>query len=124
MKRQQLGAWGENLALRHLQGLGYLILTQNWRSSEGEIDLVALDGETLVFIEVKTRSSKSFGWPEESITAAKRLRLQRVAWSYLDAHDLKDADWRVDVFAIETTSSGGVEQLEHFINAVEGDGAV
>ena len=121
MKRHHIGAWGEKIASQHLVAKGYQILARNWRTQEGEVDLVAQDGETVVFVEVKTRTSKDFGWPEESITAAKRRRLQRSALAYLSDQDLMDVLWRIDVIAIDRNRSGGVERLEHYIDAVDGD---
>jgi len=72
-------------------------------------------------VEVKTRTSKDFGWPEESITAAKRRRLQRSAMAYLSDQDLIDVLWRIDVIAIDRDRLGGVERLEHYIDAVNGE---
>jgi putative endonuclease len=85
------------------------------------VDLVAQDGETIVFVEVKTRTSKEFGWPEESVTASKRRRLQRVALAYLVDQGLSDVIWRIDVVAVDRNRSGGVERLEHYIDAVDGE---
>jgi putative endonuclease len=121
MDRQHIGAWGEECAMRHLHDQGYVVLARNWRAPEGEVDLVAQVGETIVFVEVKTRTTHEYGWPEDSITDAKRRRLQQVAWSYLQAHDLLDAAWRIDVIAIDRTSSGDVGRLEHYIDAIDGE---
>jgi putative endonuclease len=121
MKRHHIGAWGEEIASQYLQTKGYRILARNWRTQEGEVDLVAQDGETVVFVEVKTRTSKEFGWPEESITVTKRRRLQRSALAYLSDQDLMDIHWRIDVIAIDRNHSGGVERLEHYIDAVDGE---
>ena len=121
MKRHHIGAWGEEIASQYLEAKGYRILARNWRTQEGEVDLVAQDGETIVFVEVKTRTSKEFGWPEESITLTKRRRLQRSAMAYLSDQDLIDILWRIDVIAIDCNYSGGVERLEHYIDAVDGE---
>jgi putative endonuclease len=121
MKRHRIGAWGEEIASQYLESKGYRIRARNWRTQEGEVDLVAEEGETIVFVEVKTRTSKDFGWPEESITPVKRRRLQRVALAYLLDQDLSDIFWRIDVVAIDRTSSGAVERLEHYIDAVDGE---
>jgi putative endonuclease len=121
MKRHRIGAWGEEIASQYLETKGYQILARNWRTQEGEVDLIAQDGDAVVFVEVKTRTSKDFGWPEESITAAKRRRLQRSAMVYLSDQDLIDILWRIDVIAIDRNRSGGVERLEHYIDAVDGD---
>jgi putative endonuclease len=121
MKRHRIGAWGEEIASQYLEAKGYQIRARNWRTQEGEVDLVAQDGETVVFVEVKTRTSKDFGWPEESVTVAKRRRLQRVAMAYLSDQDLMDILWRIDVIAIDRNRSGGVDRLEHYIDAVDGE---
>jgi putative endonuclease len=121
MKRHRLGTWGETLALQHLQAIGYSILERNWRSAEGEIDLVAQDGDVVVFVEVKTRTSRAFGSPEESITRRKRTRLQRAAEAYLEANGLLDALWRIDIVAIDCTALGKVERLEHYVDAIDRD---
>jgi len=124
MRRRQIGEWGEAVALRHLESTGYRIRARNWRTPEGEVDIVAEDGDTIVFVEVKARTTRNFGWPEESITSAKRRRLQRVAWAYLEAHEMLDAIWRIDVIAIDRSSSGAVERLEHYVSAVDGEPGV
>ncbi len=121
MSRKALGDWGEDQAARHLEALGYLIRARKYRVLEGEVDLVAQDGDSLVFVEVKTRGRLTFGAPEESITAKKRRRLQIAAWAYLDEHNQLDRDWRIDVIAIEGTPAGGVSRLDHYRNAVEGE---
>jgi putative endonuclease len=82
--KDDLGRRGERIAERVLTGRGYEILDRNWRCPEGEIDLIALDGEALVFIEVKTRTS-AFGHPFEAITPGKLSRLRRLAAAWLAA---------------------------------------
>lgn len=121
MKREEVASRGEGLARRHLEGLGYRIHAHNWRCREGEIDLVAEDGETLVFVEVKTRTGRQFGPPEESITRAKRRHLQQAALAYLEAHNLSDTSWRIDVIAVDLAGSGVASRLEHYLNAVYGN---
>lgn len=81
--KDELGRRGERIAERALANRGYEILDRNWRCAEGEIDLVALDGEALVFIEVKTRTSTAFGHPFEAITPGKLSRLRRLAAAWL-----------------------------------------
>lgn len=110
-----LGKKGEDLTAAHLQGLGYRILGRNLRTSEGEIDLLAEDGEWLVFVEVRTRRGREFGTPQESITASKKERLIRVAEAYLEEHP-QDSPWRIDIIAIEL--GGGQPRIEHFPNAI------
>jgi putative endonuclease len=83
--KDELGRRGERIAERALAARGYEILDRNWRCPDGEIDLVALDGEALVFIEVKTRSSTRYGHPFEAITPGKLSRLRRLAAAWLAA---------------------------------------
>ena len=99
-ERSRLGARGEDMAAAHLQGLGYRIVERNVRTRYGEMDIVARDGETIVFVEVRTRRSTSFGTPEESVTPRKRRRLARLALSYIQERELGENAWRVDVIAI------------------------
>jgi putative endonuclease len=121
VNRRQVAALGEILARRHLESIGYPIRTQNWRCPEGEIDLVAQTGETIVFVEVKARTGRRYGSPEESITPAKRRHLQRASLAYLEANSIPDALWRIDVIAVDLSPSGAVLRLEHYPNAVYGD---
>ncbi len=118
MNRSQVAARGESLARRHLEGLGYRIEACNWRAPQGEIDLVASDGETLVFVEVKARTGRQFGEPEEAITRLKRRHLLETAQAYLEAHERSDAAWRIDVIAIDLGPSGNPLRLEHYPDAV------
>ena len=120
--RQEVGKLGESLAKQHLVAKGYVVLCQNWRAKDGEIDLIVKDEEQIVFVEVKTRTSHAYGWPEESITPSKRRHMQKAAWEYLDAQKMMDADWRMDVIAIDLTSSGNLERLEHYQYAVGDEG--
>ena len=121
MSRRATGDRGELLALEHLTMQGYKILARNWRTREGEVDLVAQDGETIVFVEVKTRTGREFGLPEEAVTPTKRRRLQRAAWAYLQAHALLDADWRIDVVAIDLPPTGRVPEIRYYRDAVDAD---
>jgi putative endonuclease len=81
-----VGRYGEDLAVAHLRELGLQVLDRNWRCSAGELDVVARDGEALVFVEVKTRSSLAFGDPAEAVSPVKAARLRRLALHWLDAH--------------------------------------
>ncbi|MBI4137158.1 YraN family protein [Candidatus Roizmanbacteria bacterium] len=98
---QLRGKSGELLAQKHLQNNGYTILETNWRGRWAEIDIVAVDGDTLVFIEVKTRHSHEYGLPEESITPHKLHALERSALLYKQNHpELPDA-LRIDFIGID-----------------------
>lgn len=84
--KDELGARGERIAERHLVRRGLTVLDRNWRCAQGEIDLVLRDGDEVVFVEVKTRSSVAFGHPLEAITSAKLARLRRLAGAWCEAH--------------------------------------
>jgi putative endonuclease len=120
MPRSALGQWGEETAARYLIGKGYQILDRNWHCAAGELDLVAQDGDTWVFVEVKARRQRAFGLPEESVTPAKRRKLQRAAWAYLETRQALDDAWRLDVIAIEQGKGGGISRLDHYPNAIDG----
>ena len=111
------GIWGESLAAEYLENNGYSILERNARTPYGEIDLVARQESTTVFVEVKTRRSTRFGNPEESVTAAKRLHLLSAIESYLQLHPELEGEWRVDVIALQIDSKTG-SVLTHFENAI------
>lgn len=113
--RHHLGITGEQLAQNFLAKKGYRILTTNYRSRYGEIDIVCLDGETVVFVEVKTRSSEKFGTPTEAVTFRKRTRLRQLAQMYLITHNLETYPVRFDVLSL-IFSSTRIE-IEHLIGA-------
>jgi putative endonuclease len=117
--RQRLGKWGESVAALQLEDKGYQILDRNWRCAQGEIDLVALDGEEVVFVEVKTRRGRQMGSPEEGLTQQKGKRLIELARLYLVERDI-DPDWRIDLVAVELDNSGKLTRCEHIANAVLG----
>ena len=111
-RRQELGRHGEKLARRHLESKGYRVLETNYHSKSGEIDLIAEHLGTLVFIEVRTRGAGMLGTPEESVTASKRLRLVAVAEEYLQAADTPNAEWRIDVVALEVDGGRRLVRLD------------
>jgi putative endonuclease len=102
-----------------LESQGYRLLARNWRSPQGELDLVAQLGETVVFIEVKTRQSMRFGAPEEAVTPAKLRRLRCVAEAFLQAEGLEGSNWRVDVVAIECGADRALSRLEQFPDVLQ-----
>lgn len=107
-----LGKRGEALAAEYLQGAGMQLVDQNWRCSQGEIDLVLSDGAELVFVEVKTRSSTAFGHPLEAITMGKLARLRRLAAAWCAAHPGSHGLIRIDAVAIVVPAFGAVV-IEH-----------
>ena len=107
-----LGQHGEQLAASFLAEAGLTVVDRNWRCKEGEIDIVAVDGRTLVICEVKTRSSTRYGSPLEAITRSKRARLRRLAVRWLVAHGVLFEEVRIDVIGLVRDESGQY-QLEH-----------
>ena len=118
--RIALGAWGQAQARDYLQRRGYKIVVENARLPEGEIDIVVLAGGVLVFVEVRTRSSRNLGTPEESVTPRKQAQMVRVAQAYLQAHPDSPESWRIDVVAVEGNGQGRPWRVTHLPNAVEG----
>jgi len=115
---QAIGRWGESFAAEYLTRRGYTILERNARTAYGEIDIVATQSEVAVFVEVKTRTSTAYGYPEESITPKKRAHLIASAQAYLQTHPELETDWRIDVIAIHRPHSDRSPQITHFENAV------
>jgi len=109
---EPLGAFGENWAVGHLSRLGYSIIDRNVRYRQGEIDIVAQQGQELVFVEVKTRRSSRFGSPEASITQRRYGRLVTAIQEYLAEKGLEDRFFRIDVVAIEIGPDGRVRRGE------------
>ena len=107
-----LGQRGETLAVAFLETQGMRIVDRNWRCSDGEIDIVALDGDTLVTAEVKTRKNLAYGHPFEAVGAAKLARLHRLAGSWCRDHEVRAVLRRVDVVGI-IDDGVGEPQLEH-----------
>jgi putative endonuclease len=102
----ELGKRGEDLAAVYLTDHGLRVLDRNWRCREGELDIVARDGEALVFCEVKTRRGVGYGHPAESVTATKQRRLRLLAQRWLAAHDEHAPDLRFDVVGILVPATG------------------
>jgi len=118
MHSKDIGALGEKIAAEYLTGLGYMIRERNFRSREGEIDIIAEKDDFLVFIEVRTRTSTSYGTPEESVTAQKKERLIALAEAYREDRDDLPSSWRIDVVAIELGPKRKVARLEIIENAI------
>jgi putative endonuclease len=101
-----LGRRGERLAEQFLTAAGLEIVDRNWRCTQGEIDLIARDGDALVFVEVKTRTSTAFGHPLEAITSVKLARLRRLAAAWCAEHDARARSIRLDAVAVLAPPSG------------------
>jgi putative endonuclease len=120
-----LGQLGEQIAARYLEARGFEILARNLRSRLGEIDLIAQDGPTLVFVEVKTRRGRPADPPQAGVDARKRTRLARLALDYLAREWLRDLACRFDVVAVTLdpdNAEGGRPRVEHFPGAFAADG--
>jgi putative endonuclease len=127
--RQSLGRWGEKLAAEYLAARGYKILESNARTPYGEIDLVACQDEpgfseesglssVTIFVEVKTRATRTFGYPEESVNPRKQAHMLASAQAYIQAHPQLGDHWRIDVIAIQRQPAGLPPLIRHFINAI------
>jgi len=107
--KDAVGRYGEELAARHLASAGLTVIDRNWRCAAGELDLVAREGTTIVFVEVKTRSTTAFGDPAEAITPVKAARIHRLGLRWLEAH--RDVygwpDMRFDVISIVRLAEDG-----------------
>jgi len=99
-ERKRLGERGEDAAAAYLERAGMTVVERNWRIPAGEIDIIALDGETLVLCEVKTRKTVAKGSPEESVTPAKQRRYRTLASAYVQQAGLESADVRFDVVSL------------------------
>ena len=125
--RRALGQQGEELAAAYLVRLGYDIVSRNWRTRTGELDIVAREGEWLIFVEVRARrigraaSEPTLGRPEESVTPRKQLQLISMADAYLFEIPWSGS-WRIDVIALEIRPDGSIARLNHLRDAVGGVG--
>ena len=117
--RIRLGKWGEGVAGRFLQEKGYRLLDTNYRCRWGEVDIVAQDGDELVFVEVRTRRGARYGTPEESVTGAKARRLVATAQDYLQQRGHEGVEWRIDLIAIRLDSGRRLQEIAHHRYAVQ-----
>jgi len=116
-ERLSLGKFGEDLAFKKIKGLGYKRIIRNYRCPLGEVDLIAIDGDTLVFIEVKTRKGRSLAYAKEAVNDKKRRQLSKVALFYMKSNKLNEVRARFDVVAVSL--AGGEQQVEVIRNAFE-----
>lgn len=117
-----LGQQGEAAAARYLRRLGYRIVARGERLDFGELDLVAVDGRTVVFVEVKTRRSHDAGHPTEAVHRDKQRRLTRLALQFLRRHDLLECSARFDVVAVTWPAGSSKPCVEHVRNAFPAEG--
>jgi putative endonuclease len=112
--RQSLGKTVESLACAELERRGYAIIARRYRTRFGEIDIVARDGETTVFVEVKTRAGDAFGGAAAAVTGWKQRRITNMAVDYLSRHQLHDRPCRFDVVTVDVVDGGAqVEVYPH-----------
>jgi putative endonuclease len=116
-ERINLGKSGESLAVDYLRKTGYRIIVRNFRRTAGEIDIIARDHDTYVFIEVKTRRSCRFGHPAEAVTRQKQKQISRAALEYLHTQELVDVPARFDVITVLTTANE--PEINHIVSAFE-----
>ena len=107
--KDRLGKAGERAAAKFLKRQGYRILHRNVKSTYGELDIVALEGGDLVFVEVKTRTDEEMGAPEEAITRSKRAHIIRSALAYVQSRKAEDMPMRFDVVGVEFDGKGRPE---------------
>jgi putative endonuclease len=115
INRRILGKAGEDLAARFLEQQGFIIIERNYRFERGEIDLIAEDGEELVFVEVKARRSTAYGAPEDAVTEEKQEQVHAVAEGFLFERDIDNRPCRFDVVAIEYRNNN--TDIRHIKNA-------
>jgi putative endonuclease len=104
--KDALGRHGEDLAARHLEQDGFVLLERNWRCDVGEVDIVARDGDVLVVVEVKTRSSVRYGTPFEAVTPRKLHRLERLGLRWIHERGVRPSAVRVDVVSVLRPPTG------------------
>lgn len=114
--KQNLARLGEHKASEFLKNKGYKILSQNFRSRVGEIDIICQDKDTIVFVEVKTRVGESFGKPEEAVTPWKLQPIIKTANYFMMLNPKLPQAQRIDVIALELSPTGEVKRLEHIKN--------
>jgi putative endonuclease len=117
--RKEIGNIGENLARDFIRKRGYRIIENNYRCPCGEIDIIAMHKDCLVFIEVRTKTSLSYGTPEESISSNKKAKMRLTAAYYLQSREKYPKSWRIDFIAVEIDNNAKAKRIEIFENAVD-----
>lgn len=116
-QRIHLGKQGEDIAAEYLRSKGFQIEARNYRQKSGEIDIICRDGDTLVFVEVKTRKDSEFGHPTESVTSRKQQQISRTALLYLSTNNLHDEAVRFDVIGVICSQAS--PDITHIVGAFE-----
>jgi putative endonuclease len=116
--RVQTGKLGEQLAKEYLTTLGYVVVNENWRCRSGEVDLIALDGKVLVFVEVRTQRGNgfSYGTPQESVHSRKQQQVRKLASIYLSMQGITDREVRFDMISVVLPRTG-TAKIDHIPNA-------
>ncbi|WP_039764488.1 MULTISPECIES: YraN family protein [unclassified Caldicellulosiruptor] len=117
MNKRELGNSGEEKAVEFLKKMGYEILHRNFRCKLGEVDIIAKEGNTIVFVEVKTRRSLKFGYPSEAITMTKQRHLKRVAEYFVQRQKAKNCMYRFDVVEVYMNAKNEVLDINLIKNA-------
>jgi len=117
MRQSELGRMGEEIAKRYLHSKGYRILDTNYRSRSGEIDIICQNRDTVIFVEVKSRTSDTFGAPAEAVNTRKQERLHRLAQEYLINHKLESWPVRFDIISLFFRRRDSDVQIEHITGA-------
>ncbi|MFZ5645680.1 MAG: YraN family protein [Bacillota bacterium] len=117
-ERITLGRVGEEAAASYLKKNGLRIIKRNYRCKLGELDIVAMDGPCLVFIEVRTKAGNTYGLPQESLNEKKKHKLRQLAVYYTLCSNITDIPQRFDVIAVTTDRQGTVLKIEHIKNAL------
>ena len=119
--RKGLGEFGERVAAAHLEAKGYRIVERNFRVNEAELDVVAMHGGVLVFVEVRTRRGGDVGMAALSVNGRKSAKVLLAARWYIEAHpELADLPMRIDVVTVELRRDGAVRDVTHIEDAVRG----
>jgi putative endonuclease len=124
--KQSTGRWGEQAAASYLEEKGFRVLARNFRTPYGEIDLIVEDdhpgasesGKAIIFVEVKTRTTRTFGPPEQAVTPRKQAHLLASIAYYMQQNPQSDATWRLDVIAVENYKPDQPPTIVHFENAL------
>jgi putative endonuclease len=116
--RRKIGQWGENMAYQFYENKGYSIIAKNVHTPYGEIDLIVKKSAQLAFVEVKTRTSMAFGYPEESISETKRIHMIQSAEAFLQENPEFGESWQIDVLSIQRLRGSGEIRYTWFENAL------
>jgi len=115
-KHNETGVKGEQIAVNYLLNIGYKILCRNWRHGRKEVDCIALKDNTVIFVEIKTRRSFDFGFPEEAVHPVKKKHLKLAAEAFMNRHMQYDT-LRFDIISVVLAADDGVKELLHIEDA-------